>query len=126
MAAVVLDGKALAAKTKEKVAQQAKQFRQRILSLVTVPSSSSCWINRCPNRQRKSIIAFANLYAAEHLIISMENPYDVADEITAAGSIFIGMASSTAAVLLENFNCLTVWNLLGQVALIPARDCMES
>ena len=29
MAAVILDGKALAAKTKEKVAQQAKQFRQR-------------------------------------------------------------------------------------------------
>ncbi|MFI3316735.1 MAG: histidinol dehydrogenase [Rikenellaceae bacterium] len=40
--------------------------------------------------QRDQIIEFANLYAAEHLIISMDKPWDVADQITAAGSIFIG------------------------------------
>ncbi len=39
---------------------------------------------------RDEIIEFANGYAAEHLIISMEEPWDVASKITAAGSIFIG------------------------------------
>lgn len=39
---------------------------------------------------RQDIIDFANEYAAEHLIISMSEPWEVADQITAAGSIFIG------------------------------------
>lgn len=38
----------------------------------------------------KEMIEFANRYAAEHLIISMENPWKIAERITAAGSIFIG------------------------------------
>ncbi|MFI3280525.1 MAG: histidinol dehydrogenase [Rikenellaceae bacterium] len=41
-------------------------------------------------KSRQELIDFANLYAAEHLIISMEEPWAVADQITAAGSIFIG------------------------------------
>ena len=36
------------------------------------------------------IIEFADEYAAEHLIIQMENPWDVADRISCAGSIFVG------------------------------------
>ena len=36
------------------------------------------------------MIAFANAYAAEHLIISMQDPWSVSERITAAGSIFIG------------------------------------
>ena len=35
-------------------------------------------------------IEFVNAYAAEHLIISVEHPWDVAERITAAGSVFIG------------------------------------
>ncbi len=35
-------------------------------------------------------IAFANLYAPEHLIIGTEDPWAVADRITAAGSVFVG------------------------------------
>ena len=35
-------------------------------------------------------IEFVNAYAAEHLIISMENPWEVAEKVTAAGSVFIG------------------------------------
>ncbi len=41
-------------------------------------------------KNRDEIIEFANGYAAEHLIIAMNEPWDVADRITAAGSIFIG------------------------------------
>ncbi|MFI3285744.1 MAG: histidinol dehydrogenase [Rikenellaceae bacterium] len=39
---------------------------------------------------REQIVKFANGYAAEHLIISMTEPWEVAAKITAAGSIFIG------------------------------------
>ena len=35
-------------------------------------------------------IAFANTYAAEHLILSVASPWSVAEQITAAGSVFIG------------------------------------
>lgn len=35
-------------------------------------------------------IEFVNAYAAEHLIISMNGPWSVAERITAAGSVFVG------------------------------------
>ena len=34
--------------------------------------------------------SFANLYAPEHLIITTDNPWRIADRITAAGSVFVG------------------------------------
>ena len=46
---------------------------------------------------REQMIAFANEYAAEHLIISMEDAWGVAAEVTAAGSIFIGNYSPESA-----------------------------
>ncbi len=45
----------------------------------------------------EAIVEFANLYAAEHLIISMEEPWAVAAKITAAGSIFIGNLTPESA-----------------------------
>jgi len=42
-------------------------------------------------------VRFANGYAAEHLIISMQDPWKIADRITAAGSIFIGNYSPESA-----------------------------
>ena len=47
--------------------------------------------------RREQMVAFANAYAAEHLIISMDKPWDIAAEITAAGSIFIGNYSPESA-----------------------------
>ena len=46
---------------------------------------------------REQMIDFANEYAAEHLIISMEDAWGVAAKITAAGSIFIGNYSPESA-----------------------------
>lgn len=46
---------------------------------------------------RDEMIRFANAYASEHLIISMSNPWEVADRITAAGSVFIGSYSPESA-----------------------------
>ncbi len=42
-------------------------------------------------------IEFANLYAPEHLIIATQRPWEIADKIRAAGSIFIGEYSPESA-----------------------------
>jgi histidinol dehydrogenase len=39
---------------------------------------------------RSDMIDFVNEYAPEHLIISMREPWQVAEKIIAAGSVFIG------------------------------------
>ena len=46
---------------------------------------------------RSEITEFANEYAAEHLIISMDNPWEIAAGIYAAGSVFIGNYSPESA-----------------------------
>lgn len=46
---------------------------------------------------RADMIAFANAYASEHLIISMANPWEVADRIESAGSVFVGNYSPESA-----------------------------
>lgn len=46
---------------------------------------------------RGDVVDFANEYAPEHLIISMADPWEVADRIVAAGSIFIGNYSPESA-----------------------------
>ncbi|MCQ2141923.1 MAG: histidinol dehydrogenase [Bacteroidales bacterium] len=38
----------------------------------------------------QDIIEFANEYAPEHLIISTRQPWEIADQITSAGSVFVG------------------------------------
>lgn len=48
-------------------------------------------------RSRGDMIDFANMYASEHLIISMSEPWKAADEITSAGSVFIGNYSPESA-----------------------------
>lgn len=47
--------------------------------------------------ERGDMIDFVNSYAPEHLIISMRGPWDVASEIRAAGSVFIGNYSPESA-----------------------------
>ena len=44
-----------------------------------------------------TMIAFANAYASEHLIIAMNDAWAVANRITAAGSIFVGHYSPESA-----------------------------
>lgn len=46
---------------------------------------------------RQQMIDFANAYAAEHLIVSMQDAWSVVDSITAAGSIFVGNYSPESA-----------------------------
>ena len=46
---------------------------------------------------RDERIAFSNAYAPEHLILSMEEPWEAAAQITDAGSVFIGPWSPESA-----------------------------
>lgn len=46
---------------------------------------------------RGDMVDFANNYAPEHLIISLVDPWEAADRITAAGSVFIGNYSPESA-----------------------------
>lgn len=41
-------------------------------------------------KDRNDIIDFANEYAPEHLIVSLEDPWSAVDRIHAAGSVFVG------------------------------------
>ena len=46
---------------------------------------------------REQMTAFANAYGAEHLILALERPWEIADHITAAGSVFVGPWSPESA-----------------------------
>ena len=46
---------------------------------------------------RKAMTAFANAYGAEHLILQVERPWEIAEGITAAGSVFVGPWSPESA-----------------------------
>ena len=48
-------------------------------------------------QQKKMYIRFANTYASEHLIIETKEPWEIASQITAAGSVFIGHYSPESA-----------------------------
>ncbi len=91
-AIVVCDSMALA----ESVAAEVE--RQRILlSRADYVAESLANSRAIVFDSRDDIVAFANEYAAEHLIVSMVSAWDVVDRITAAGSIFIGNYSPESA-----------------------------
>ena len=47
--------------------------------------------------ERQTMADFANMYAAEHLIVMMRDAWSVVDRITAAGSVFVGPYSPESA-----------------------------
>ena len=66
-------------------------------------------------------IDFANLYAPEHLILSVRNPEELAERITAAGSVFLGAYTPESAGdyasgtnhTLPTLGLATAWSGLG-------------
>lgn len=47
--------------------------------------------------ERQAMVDFANMYAAEHLIVMMGDAWSIVDRITAAGSVFVGPYSPESA-----------------------------
>lgn len=91
-AMVVCDSMALA----ESIAAEVERQRE-LLSRADYVAESLANSRAIVFDDRAKMIAFANEYAAEHLIISMADAWGVAAEITAAGSIFIGNYSPESA-----------------------------
>lgn len=91
-AIVVCDSVALA----ESVASEVERQRE-LLSRADYVAESLANSRAIVFDSRDDMVAFANEYAAEHLIISMADAWGVAAEITAAGSIFIGNYSPESA-----------------------------
>ena len=91
-AIVVCDSVAFAQKVAEAVERQMAELSRADYVAESLKNSRAVVFD-----SREQMIAFANEYAAEHLIISMEDAWGVAAEITAAGSIFIGNYSPESA-----------------------------
>ena len=75
----------IADKVEAEVAVQLEALPRKDVAVKALESSRVIVI---PSLERQ--IAFVNMYAAEHLILSVDNPWAVAEKITAAGSVFVG------------------------------------
>lgn len=91
-AMVVCNSKALAEAVMAEVECQAAQLSRGEYIAESLNNSRAVVFE-----SRQEMIAFANAYAAEHLIVSMVDAWSVVDEITAAGSIFVGNYSPESA-----------------------------
>lgn len=91
-AILVCDSEAFADRVAEQVRRQLSELPRENIAARALENSRAIVF---PSREL--MIEFANAYGSEHLIISMRRPWDVADRITAAGSVFIGNYSPESA-----------------------------
>ena len=82
---LVCDNAQTADAIRAEVERQTAALPRAALALQAIGSSSCCVFDR-----EEDIVDFANAYAPEHLIISTQEPWRIADRITAAGSVFVG------------------------------------
>ena len=91
-AMVVCNSEALAVAVMAEVERQAAQLSRGEYIAESLKNSRAVVFE-----SRQEMIDFANAYAAEHLIVSMQDAWSVVDKITAAGSIFVGNYSPESA-----------------------------
>lgn len=84
-AIVVADNMLLAQEINKRVEAQVLGLSRSATAVKALEGSRIVVLNN-----RDDMVAFANMYAAEHLIISMNNEWEICDKITSAGSIFLG------------------------------------
>ncbi|MBQ1912412.1 MAG: histidinol dehydrogenase [Bacteroidales bacterium] len=82
---LVTDSEATCRAILAEVERQTAQLPRSAIALQALEKSRALVFSDPEDR-----IAFANAYAPEHLIIATEDPWPVADRITAAGSVFVG------------------------------------
>lgn len=91
-AMVVCNSEALAEAVMAEVERQATQLSRGEYIAESLKNSRAVVF-----ANRQEMIDFANAYAAEHLIVSMQDAWAVVDKISAAGSIFVGNYSPESA-----------------------------
>lgn len=91
-AILVCKNEAIATKVAAEVARQLALLPRRDIATKALENSRIVVME-----DHNQAIAFANAYASEHLIISTRDPWAIAEQITAAGSVFIGNYSPESA-----------------------------
>lgn len=91
-AMLVCNDRSIAEKVSECISAQMKSLPRQD-SIISSLSYSRAVILK----DRADMISFANRYAPEHLIISLNDPWEAAEKIFAAGSVFIGNYSTESA-----------------------------
>lgn len=94
------DSQAILVCTSEKIAEAVKEEIGRLsarLSRADSVAGSLSHSRLIVMTDRDDMCEFVNAYAPEHLIISMAEPWKIAAEIKAAGSVFIGNYSPESA-----------------------------
>ena len=89
---LVCNSQALATQVEEEIARQLALLPRADIATRSLENSRIVVFDDI-----ETMIDFANDYAAEHLIIAMDDAWGVADRITAAGSIFVGHYSPESA-----------------------------
>ena len=84
---LVCNSRDLAGKVEEQIRRQTAVL-DRADFVCRALEKSRCIVFEGPDFRNRAV-HFANCYAAEHLIISMLSPWEIADRITAAGSVFV-------------------------------------
>ena len=82
---LVCDSEDLADRVQKEVEDQLEKLPRKDVAVRALENSRAIVLPSLEDQ-----IEFVNMYAAEHLIISLAQPWDVAEKITAAGSVFIG------------------------------------
>ncbi|HLO43712.1 MAG TPA: histidinol dehydrogenase [Leadbetterella sp.] len=82
---LVADNKEIIQKTITEVAKQVEQLPRKEIAKLALENSKAILLENMD-----SAIDLLNEYAAEHLILSVENPEEIAEKIINAGSIFLG------------------------------------
>lgn len=91
-AILVCKSEAIATKVEAEVTRQLALLPRRDIATKALENSRIVVME-----DHNQAIAFANAYASEHLIISTRDPWAIAEQITAAGSVFIGNYSPESA-----------------------------
>ena len=91
-AILVCSSRDFAERTEAEVARQVALLPREAIATQALDNSRMIVLE-----ERDQQIEFINLYAPEHLIILCDEPWSIADRITASGSVFVGAYSPESA-----------------------------
>jgi histidinol dehydrogenase len=89
---LVCEEEALAREIMEELSRQSSALPRAAIAAQALDKSRAVVF---PDRE--TMTAFADAYGAEHLILSVRDPWEIADRITCAGSVFVGPWSPESA-----------------------------
>ncbi len=83
---------ALAGEVEKEVEKQLNQLPRKAIAEKALANSRTILLNNM-----QEAVAFSNFYAPEHLILACDDAESIAQQVTAAGSVFIGHCSPESA-----------------------------